>query len=57
MKGIIPQGRAAGYDTMLFRRSFGSRVVPEARAEERSRQNELVHSSHFAWESTFFHVL
>ncbi|RKX73279.1 MAG: hypothetical protein DRP49_07780 [Spirochaetes bacterium] len=37
---------------MLSRRSFGSRVVPEAGAEERSRQNELVHSAHFAWEST-----
>ncbi len=61
MNGIIPQGRAldpesplatpfrgraAGYYTMLSLRSFGSRVVPEARAEERSRQNELIHSTH-----------
>ncbi len=76
MNGIIPwgraldpestlatpfRGRAAGYYTMLSLRSFGSRVVPEAKAEERSRQNELVHcsqvrfanplySAHFAWE-------
>ncbi|MCK5249035.1 MAG: hypothetical protein KAJ98_03670, partial [Spirochaetaceae bacterium] len=51
LKRLPFRGRAAGYETMLFRRSFGSRVVPEARAEERSRQNELVHSSHFAWKS------
>ena len=37
MNGIIPRGSAAGYDTMLSLRSFG---------------NELVHSSHFAWESS-----
>ena len=67
MNGIIPQGKAldpeslkrlpvprqsrGSTETMLSRRSFGSRVVPEAGAEERSRQNELVHSAHFAWES------
>ena len=37
MNGIIPQDRAAEYETMLSRRSFGSRVVPEAGAEERAR--------------------
>ncbi len=36
INGIIPQGRAAGYETMLSLRSFG---------------NEQVHSAHFAWES------
>ncbi len=44
------RGRAAVYYTMLSLRSFGLRVVPEAAAEERSRQNEQVHSAHFAWE-------
>jgi hypothetical protein len=62
MHGIIPCGSALGYDTMLSLRSFGLRVVPQAAAEERSRQNEQVHcsqvrsvnplySAHFAWES------
>ena len=30
----------------MMRYLLGSRVVPEARAEERSRQNEQVHSTH-----------
>ncbi|RKX98031.1 MAG: hypothetical protein DRZ90_04230 [Spirochaetes bacterium] len=40
------RGGVVWYETILSLHSFGSGVVPEARAEKRSRQNEQVHSAH-----------
>ena len=45
MVSVEPGQSRGSTETMLSWRSFGSRVVPEVGAEERSRQNELVHFS------------